>query len=73
VSGFAFYERTLAMHRDWELVDVLATVADASVTATVRELIDAGRGDDAADYLEKVDAPTAEAAQVVTDLIASLR
>ena len=27
VSGFAFYERSLALYRDWELVDVLA-VAD---------------------------------------------
>ena len=26
VSGFAFYERSLALYRDWELVDVLAAV-----------------------------------------------
>ena len=26
VSGFAFYERSLALYRDWELVDVLASV-----------------------------------------------
>jgi hypothetical protein len=25
VSGFAFYERSLALYRDWELDDVLAT------------------------------------------------
>ena len=25
VTGFAFYERSLALYRDWELVDVLAT------------------------------------------------
>jgi hypothetical protein len=24
VSGFAFYERSLALYRDWELDDVLA-------------------------------------------------
>src|SRR5699024_3130668 len=24
VSGFAFYERSLALYRDWELVEVLA-------------------------------------------------
>jgi predicted secreted hydrolase len=27
VSGFAFYERSLALYRDWELDDVLATAA----------------------------------------------
>jgi predicted secreted hydrolase len=31
VSGFAFYERSLALYRDWELIDVLAdTVEDLS-------------------------------------------
>ncbi|OBF85213.1 secreted hydrolase [Mycobacterium sp. 852002-51163_SCH5372311] len=28
VSGFAFNERSLALYRDWELVDVLATTAE---------------------------------------------
>ncbi|HYB36592.1 MAG TPA: lipocalin-like domain-containing protein [Mycobacterium sp.] len=27
VSGFGFYERSLALYRDWELIDVLATAA----------------------------------------------
>jgi hypothetical protein len=27
VSGFRFYERSLALYRDWELIDVLATAA----------------------------------------------
>ncbi|WP_424746597.1 hypothetical protein [Mycobacterium sp.] len=26
VSGFAFYERSLALYRDWELADVRAAV-----------------------------------------------
>jgi predicted secreted hydrolase len=72
VSGFAFYERTLAMHRDWELVDVLATV-NASLAAEVRRLIDAGRPDDAIAYLEQVDAPTGELAQIIADLVTALR
>ncbi len=72
VSGFAFYERTLAMHRDWELVDVLAT-EDASMAGTVRELIDAGRRDEAAAYIEKVDAPSRAAAQIIADLATALR
>jgi predicted secreted hydrolase len=28
VSGFAFYERSLALYRDWELIDVLASAVD---------------------------------------------
>jgi hypothetical protein len=29
VSGFAFYERSLALYRDWELADVLAAAGPA--------------------------------------------
>src|SRR6185312_14567146 len=72
VSGFAFYERTLAMHRDWELVEVLAN-ADASIAEDVRKLVGAGRRDEAIDYLNKVDAPTPEVAQIVADLVTALR
>ena len=28
VSGFAFYERSLALYRDWELIDVLASAVE---------------------------------------------
>jgi predicted secreted hydrolase len=28
VSGFAFYERSLTLYRDWELIDVLAAIAE---------------------------------------------
>lgn len=37
VSGFAFFERSLALYRDWELVEVLATaLADTELAARVR-------------------------------------
>ncbi|MBV9512500.1 MAG: secreted hydrolase [Mycobacteriaceae bacterium] len=71
VTGFAFYERTLAMYRDWELVDVLAT-ADAPMAAEVRRLIEANRRDEAIACLEKFDAPRPEVAQLVADLVTAL-
>jgi predicted secreted hydrolase len=43
VSGFAFYERSLALYRDWELIDVLASAvenlsgADSQLTGAVDE------------------------------------
>ena len=84
VSGFAFYERTLAMHRDWELVDVLATTVAslgseqlASMVAKVRELTSTGRTQEAADYLENTVRPAASSAdgvaQIVADLLTALR
>jgi len=84
VSGFAFYERTLAMHRDWELVDVLAiTAANLGVeqlvpmVTNVRELIDEGRREQAVDYLQNDVRPVAssvdEVAQIIDDLVTALR
>jgi predicted secreted hydrolase len=74
VSGFAFYERSLALYRDWELVDVLAAAdANAPIVANVRQLIDAGHRDEAVACLEKVDAPTSEVAQIIADLVTALR
>jgi len=84
VSGFAFYERTLAMHRDWELVDVLAiTAANLGVeqllpmVTNVRELIDEGRPEEAVDYLQNDVRPVAssvdEVAQIIDDLVTALR
>jgi predicted secreted hydrolase len=67
VSGFAFNERSIALYRDWELVDVLAA-ADASMAAEVRRLLDAGRKDEAIGFLQKVDASDPEVAQIVEDL-----
>ncbi|HUO38954.1 MAG TPA: secreted hydrolase, partial [Mycobacterium sp.] len=52
VSGFGFYERSIALYRDWELADVLAAaVADreptdgqlASMVTRMGKLIGAGR------------------------------
>jgi predicted secreted hydrolase len=84
VSGFAFYERTLAMHRDWELVDVLATTAESlgieqlnPMVTKLRKLIDEGRRTDAADYAENEVRPVAasvdEVAQIIDDLKTALR
>jgi hypothetical protein len=44
VSGFAFYERSLAMYRDWELIEVLdCTLAGRSdVVGQLRSLVAAG-------------------------------
>lgn len=72
VSGFAFYERSLALYRDWELVDVLAAVVGESAVATVRDLIADGRRDEAIDHLNKLRPETGEAAEVVTDLVNAL-
>jgi predicted secreted hydrolase len=74
VSGFAFYERSIAMYRDWELVEVLAASGgNAAVVAEVRALIGAGRRDEAIACLEKVDAATTQVAEVVADLVTALR
>lgn len=57
VSGFAFNERSLALYRDWELVEVLATtVADAepglqSMVDQLVGLVAAGRRRSAAELL----------------------
>ncbi len=51
VAGFAFYERSLALYRDWELVDVLASVVGDARVATLRELVEAGRRDEAVAHL----------------------
>ncbi len=40
VSGFAFYERSLALYRDWELIDVLASAVE-NLSGADPELADA--------------------------------
>ena len=56
VSGFAFYERSIAMYRDWELIDVFAAAAAnlrprsdelVSAVAALRPLVVAGHRHDA--------------------------
>ncbi|OHV01775.1 secreted hydrolase [Mycobacterium talmoniae] len=83
VSGFGFYERSLALYRDWELVDVLAAaVADLKPVAVtldrVRSLLVAGHRAEVLDTLETeirpaVDALPTEACAVLDDLIAAIR
>jgi predicted secreted hydrolase len=52
VSGFAFYERSLALYRDWELIDVLAaTGGESSLVDQVRTLVAAGRRAEARNLL----------------------
>ncbi len=61
VSGFAFNERSLALYRDWELIDVLATTVEnldpadphlVELVAQVRPLIAAGNRSEARELLQ---------------------
>jgi predicted secreted hydrolase len=82
VSGFAFNERSLALYRDWELVEVLATtVANVEppapeLQAAVDEvvpLVAAGRRSEAASLLGRVGpVENAALATLLDDLIAVL-
>lgn len=66
VSGFGISERSIAMYRDWELIDVLAaTVANleppsadlVSVIEALNPVVLSGRSAEAVDYLETVVCP----------------
>lgn len=78
VTGFAFNERSLAMYRDWELIDVLAAaVADdpAAQTAVdeLTSLVAAGRRDEALALVAKLrDNQQGTAATILDDLSAAL-
>ncbi len=60
VSGFGIWERSLALYRDWELVDVLATSVAAqpdsddlaALVAALRPMVADGRRDAALQHLE---------------------
>jgi hypothetical protein len=63
VSGFAFNERSLALYRDWELVEVLATTVanveppDADLQTMVEQivpLVASGRRGEAVELLTRV-------------------
>jgi hypothetical protein len=63
VTAFAFNERSLALYRDWELVEVLATTVanieppDPDLRTAVDQLVPlvaAGRRDEASELLTKV-------------------
>jgi hypothetical protein len=73
VTGFAFYERSLALYRDWELVDVLASVVGEERVTTLRTLIDEGRREDAVAHLRDEILPSgAGITELVDDLIVAL-
>lgn len=74
VTGFAFYERSLALYRDWELIDVLAAAIGEAAVAPVRALVDAGRGPEAIEHLKDHLRSRADpsAAMIVDDLIDAL-
>jgi hypothetical protein len=80
VSGFAFNERSLALYRDWELVEVLATTVanvapDLQVTVDhVRPLVVSGHRSEAAEILTNVRSSQNDPlATILDDLIAVLR
>ncbi len=61
VSGFAFFERSLALYRDWELIDVLATIVEnlrpadpqlVGLVDQVRPLVASGRRAEARELLQ---------------------
>lgn len=87
VRGFGISERSLALYRDWELVDVLATMVSylgadgvAAFVETLRSMVDSGRRTDALDYLTSTVRPAVDALstdnnelpQILDDLAAAL-
>jgi hypothetical protein len=79
VTGFAFNERSLALYRDWELIDVLATTVDnlsppepslVSLVDQVRPLVASGRRIEAQKLLQANDRPGCR--DVIDALIAAL-
>jgi predicted secreted hydrolase len=82
VTAFAFNERSLALYRDWELVDVLTTTvtnaepSDPGLQTTVNQLVPlvaAGRRRDAVEALTAVrDTQTGALATLLDDLVAVL-
>jgi hypothetical protein len=82
VTGFAFNERSLALYRDWELIEVLATTVanveppDSKLQTMVDQvvpLVAAGRRSAAVELLSTVPAgQTGTLATVLEDLIAVL-
>ncbi|MEE2855678.1 MAG: secreted hydrolase [Actinomycetota bacterium] len=82
VTGFAFNERSLALYRDWELVEVLSTTVGSlappepelqAMVDRVAPLVAAGRRKDAVELLSNVaSAENHTLAQLLDDLIAVL-
>jgi predicted secreted hydrolase len=87
VRGFGISERSLALYRDWELVDVLATMAEylgadgvAPLVESLRAMVTDGHRTEALDYLTSIVRPaveslstdTGELFQILDDLAAAL-
>lgn len=87
VRGFGISERSLALYRDWELVDVLATSVEyrrahavAPLVQRLRPMVVDGRRAQALDYLtdsvrpavESLSGDAAELTQLLDDLAAAL-
>ncbi|SEH79156.1 Hydroxyneurosporene synthase (CrtC) [Mycolicibacterium rutilum] len=74
ISGFGFYERSLALWRDWELVDVLGSVLGAAAIAPLRELVESGQTTHAVAHIDRELRPlaTSAAAPILDDLVAAL-
>lgn len=87
VRGFGISERSLALYRDWELVEVLATMAEyraadaiAALVETLRPMVVDGHRTEACDYLAGTVRPAVEAlstdagelARIVDDLATAL-
>ena len=82
MSGFAFYERSLALYRDWELIDVLAAAVANSrseeLVAKVnglRPLVETGHHQEASDYVDTAIRPAVDGKLkvVLDDLVTALR
>jgi predicted secreted hydrolase len=81
VSGFAFYERSLALYRDWELIEVLASTVEnlrpanpqlVSLVDQVRPLVASGRRAEARKLLQAMPADQAGWRDVVDALTETL-
>jgi len=85
VSGFAFYERSLALYRDWELIDVLASAVEnlsgadpqlAAAVDQVRPLVASGNRSQARKLLQSMlaglPADSTDCRDVIDALIAVL-
>jgi len=81
VTGFAFNERSLALYRDWELVEVLSTTVASlappepelrAMVDQVVTLVAAGRRKDAVQVLSGASVESDTLTTLLDDLIAVL-
>jgi thioredoxin-like negative regulator of GroEL len=73
VSGFAFYERSLALYRDWELIEVLASAVDnAESVDELRALVASGNRSQARKVLQSMLAALPTDSEHAQDVINAL-